>query len=404
MEQRVLDDKETVIILDTNILLDLGRTQYYFSNKCLEILKALESRLWISNQVKVEFEKNKDEVFNGEIKRYRKIRKNLNELVNNLEKRILENILSEYYEKNFTGLANLRKDISNQVTLMKNHIQNYNGDGEEDRLQQNSETLKNGISEFLSNLENQGKIGEKFNFEEKLKILIEGEVRYKYKIPPGFEDSNKNNEDKFGDLFIWKEILNYTENNDEVKKIVFVTNDAKSDWLENKNPHPMLIEEFKSYFPTKELCIMGGVEFYSQAIRELPNFDNSFDLDLYINLTLDLEEIMINKVKEYLRKIYKAKLFDKDSFLNIDSQIEYNRIVEEKRKSGQVILEYEAQVKSILDFVHIEEAVIDGKEYINASQYDYDYEEVFVKFTRSLKYKDNFTVLEDKLDSWQFYI
>lgn len=45
MEQRVLDDKETVIILDTNILLDLGRTQYYFSNKCLEILKALESRL-----------------------------------------------------------------------------------------------------------------------------------------------------------------------------------------------------------------------------------------------------------------------------------------------------------------------------------------------------------------------
>lgn len=219
MEQRVLDDKEIVIILDTNILLDLGRSQYYFSIKCLEILKALDSRLWISNQVKEEFEKNKDEVFNSEIKRYRKIRKNLNELVNNLETRILENILSEYKEKNFTGLSNLRKNISNQITLIKNHIENYNGDGEEERLKHNSENLKNGISEFLSNLENQGKIGKKINFQEKIKILIEGEVRYKYKIPPGFEDSNKNNEDKFGDLFIWKEILNYTENNDEVKKL-----------------------------------------------------------------------------------------------------------------------------------------------------------------------------------------
>ena len=86
-----------------NILLDLGRSQYYFSIKCLEILKALDSRLWISNQVKEEFEKNKDEVFNSEIKRYRKIRKNLNELVNNLETRILENILSEYKEKTSRG-------------------------------------------------------------------------------------------------------------------------------------------------------------------------------------------------------------------------------------------------------------------------------------------------------------
>lgn len=288
---------------------------------------------------------------------------------------------------------------------MKNHIQNYNGDGEEDRLQQNSETLKNEISEFLSNLENQGKIGEKFNFEEKLKILSEGEVRYKYKIPPGFEDSNKNNEDKFGDLFIWKEILNYTENNDEVKKVVFVTNDKKSDWFENENPHPMLIEEFNSYFSTKELYIMGGAEFYSQAVSELPDFDNSFDLDLYINLTLlDLEDKIINKVKEYLREVNKDKLFDENSFLNIVAQLVYCRIVEDKRESGEVILKYEAQVNSVLDFIHIEEAVVEGKLYHNGFQYDNDYEEVFVSFTRSLIYKDNFTLLEDKFNSWQFNI
>lgn len=401
MKNRVLDDKETVIILDTNILLDLGRSQHYFSNKCLEILKALDSRLWISNQVKEEFEKNKDEVFNSEIKRYQKIRNKLNELVNNLEKKIIENILSDYKEKNLTGISSLRKNISNQITLMKGHIQNYNGDGEEDRLQQNSETLKNEISEFLANLENQGKIGKKFNFEEKLKILIEGEVRYKYKIPPGFEDSNKNNEDKFGDLFIWKEILNYTENNDEVKKVVFVTNDKKSDWFENENPHPMLIEEFNSYFSTKELYIMSGAEFYSQAVSELSDFDNSFDLELYINLTLDLEDKIINKVKEYLREVNKDKLLDEDSFLNIVAQLVYYRIVGDKRASGEVILEYEAQVNSVLDFIHIEEAVVEGKVSSNGFQYDYDYEEVFVRFTRSLTYKDNFTVLEDTFYSWQ---
>lgn len=55
----------------------------------------------------------------------------------------------------------------------------------------------------------------------------EGDIRYKHLIPPGFEDEDKES-NKFGDLIIWREILDYCDSN-EVKKAIWITRDAKTD-------------------------------------------------------------------------------------------------------------------------------------------------------------------------------
>lgn len=59
----------------------------------------------------------------------------------------------------------------------------------------------------------------------------EGEARYKHRMPPGFCDGHKE-ENAFGDLIIWYEILEKSASvAAEYPKVLFITNDEKSDWV-----------------------------------------------------------------------------------------------------------------------------------------------------------------------------
>jgi hypothetical protein len=73
------------------------------------------------------------------------------------------------------------------------------------------------------------KVGRDYSHDEIMKITIEGKHRYEFKIPPGYEDlKDKIGTQIFGDLIIWKQILEYSKENR--KNIVFVCNDLKEDW------------------------------------------------------------------------------------------------------------------------------------------------------------------------------
>src|SRR4051812_46624693 len=54
-----------------------------------------------------------------------------------------------------------------------------------------------------------GKTGAPFTEAEIDKISREGEHRYKAQIPPGFKDRSKDGRDKYGDLLIWKQIIDH---------------------------------------------------------------------------------------------------------------------------------------------------------------------------------------------------
>ncbi|MEV8158805.1 PIN domain-containing protein [Kocuria salsicia] len=69
-------------------------------------------------------------------------------------------------------------------------------------------------------------------------------VRKATKTPPGFKDNSHN----FGDYFIWADFLYGLAKADlkDVDAVVFVTNDQKKDWSQNKVPHPVLVAEARS--------------------------------------------------------------------------------------------------------------------------------------------------------------
>jgi hypothetical protein len=81
-----------------------------------------------------------------------------------------------------------------------------------------------------------GKVGTKFSTEELHKIYLDGKKRYEKKIPPGFKDQppEKQEPDCYGDLVIWKEIIEKVKNT-KSKGIIFVTDDSKEDWWDKRD-------------------------------------------------------------------------------------------------------------------------------------------------------------------------
>ena len=87
-------------------------------------------------------------------------------------------------------------------------------------VSKSSDSIFNDITNIYD-----GKVGENYNEEQLEKIYQEGKRRYEQKIPPGYCDENdKKNRSKqeiFGDLIIWKQILDKSKS--ESKNIIFVS-------------------------------------------------------------------------------------------------------------------------------------------------------------------------------------
>jgi len=130
-----------------------------------------------------------------------------------------------------------------------------------------SEKIFDEISDLIGD-----SVGEKFSASDLNKIYKEGEERYKNKIPPGYRDVKKEGTDKYGDLVIWKELIQ--KSGHEEKGIIFVTDDLKDYWWSDHKgkrigPHPELIEEAqeatgqKFYF----YSLSGFLEYSSKYLK-----------------------------------------------------------------------------------------------------------------------------------------
>ena len=92
--------------------------------------------------------------------------------------------------------------------------------------------------------------------EQRKKVYLEGKNRYEKSVPPGYKDEHKDDESKYGDLVVWKQIIDKAKESET--SIMFVTDDRKEDWWERFKgkvirPRPELIQE---------ICEQTGVKFY----------------------------------------------------------------------------------------------------------------------------------------------
>ena len=286
--------KDGLFVFDTNVLLNLYRYSEDTSNEFIQIISSLNDRVWIPNQVGLEFNKNRLTVITEQKKSYEDFEKKINDIISEIENKTRNPFLTkELHEK----LVQIKSDIKSEVETKKKHY---------DTSLINDNTL-NKINDIFNQ-----KVGICFENDKLKQIYIEGENRYKDKIPPGYKDSKKPANEKFGDLILWKEILNHSKSSS--KNIIFILDDRKEDWwLEHHgktiSPRPELLKEFRIvtdktihfYQPFQFLEFSNaflGKEIKPQIIEEVKNHkvDNSFVDSIQLTICVEGDSSCVEKL------------------------------------------------------------------------------------------------------------
>lgn len=329
--------KNSTIVFDANILLNIYRYSPSTRDNLLGILEDVSDRIWVPYQAALEYQKNRLEVIQEK---------------------------SEAYDKIIGTLRKNEDRISAELNSFKNHPY-INIDGYLERIKANLDEIKKEIEdkknehpnllasdEFREKITSlfENKVGEPYNEKRLAEIYIEGETRYKKGIPPGFKDISKEEAEKYGDLVLWYQIIDHAISTK--KSIIFVTDDKKEDWW-NKfkgktiSPHPYLIREMISkanvkFYMYQTEQFMNYAQKYigstvkEEAINEIKNIRtwnqmNEEIYNQYMNYINHSSDDEIQLLKEYLLKeLTESKDNDKNYFYSLMC----NRLYENYKKDS----------------------------------------------------------------------
>jgi hypothetical protein len=293
-------------VFDANILLNLYRYSRDTSIDFINILesKDLEDRIWIPYQAALEYHQNRLGVIYDQTNAYKKIQEKLSGFRNDID-----NELSDICKKGRHPLINHEEFISELITLFEKYESQLD-DLKEDHPDLLSEDwIKNKVTDIF-----EGKVCDQLDPKEKERIIKEGNNRYQIKIPPGYKDINKPYPEKYGDLFIWFEIINFA--NQAEKPVIFITDDRKEDWWYRHNgktigPRPELINEFISK-TGRNFYMYSADRFMYEATNYLDKQINEESIEEIEDIRLQEEnsQILRQNQEDYIDLLASKKMID----------------------------------------------------------------------------------------------
>jgi hypothetical protein len=242
---------EAVFVLDANVLLGVYRYSDATVTQLLNTLKRLQDRLWLPYQAAFEYHRNLAEVIADQQDPYADALKNLRNLRQAFR---LE-----------TQHPFLPGELQAEVDPIFDRVERALEEGQQERL---GLLTTNPLKERLAELF-EGKVGSPFSLEQITALFKEGESRYAEKVPPGFMDAAKPIPQRYGDLVLWKQLLERAKGDISV---LFITDDVKEDWFHRVSgrslgPRPELIAEFRT---------LSSGEFYMYTTAQFLRFANEY--------------------------------------------------------------------------------------------------------------------------------
>lgn len=301
---KVWSADETLFILDTNILLNLYQYSQETQDEFFKALDVVKGRLWIPFHVALEYQRRRLEVIRIEKSVFATIHKKLDALKERVGNDFSEFNLKARNTELFDLEESFKKDLFSLVDNFKVEV------SKADKSQpcvRTYDVIRAKLDELL-----EGRVGVEPTEQWVLKVAEEGKKRYENKVPPGYEDTNKdkdpskatftfNNvqyERKYGDLIIWKQMIEHLSKLTTIQNVIFITDDSKEDWWEildsrgekKIGARPELrseiyaeagIENFKMYHTNdflaaaEEYC---GISVDEKAIEETQFLLNNWEL------------------------------------------------------------------------------------------------------------------------------
>jgi hypothetical protein len=307
--------ENALVVLDTNVLLDMYRYSENTRKDFLSLFSRLADRLWLPHQVAFEFSRNRPDVIATQVQMYHKARQLLSSLRDTATKEI-EKILSfrlhpvlsrEEFQSAFDApLAELEKKIDGYAERHPDFFQ------------------QDPILEALLNLF-EGKVGKPYNTKRLDEILQAGKDRYAREVPPGYEDARgpgkKEGDAIYGDLILWFQTMDHAK---EVKSpgVILLSNDMKEDWWwfskgRNLGCRPELREEMREE---------SGTLFYMYTSERFLHFAPE-------RIKVDVSEESIDEVRSLEQENREARERQAGAFVSST----LNRILADQKRRDQLV-------------------------------------------------------------------
>ncbi|MFD8790651.1 PIN domain-containing protein [Streptomyces vinaceus] len=256
--------KEYLVVVDTNVLLELYRFTPDARQELLDALRRLGERLWVPHQVASEYYRRRLDAVKDHLSLYSSVPKAIDDYKDRLAQEI------HAFAKRCSMSAADKKLLIQPIEEMRDRV-----NAELSRHAQsfdltiekvvNDDPVLAALAEILDQ-----KTGSGFDDEESLKLQEAYAERARAERPPGYKDVNKK-ENAHGDYFVWEQILRRVE---EVNKpVLLVTNDVKEDWVRKEaglvvGARPELVAEMRDRGDADFMLIqLGG--FLQLARNEL---------------------------------------------------------------------------------------------------------------------------------------
>lgn len=241
---------DSLIVLDTNALLNLYQVSVSTRDALLGKLKALQERLWLPHQVADEFHRNR-------LSAIEKINSQHNETTARVEKAKTE--LLKYVTTHYQGDRHPHfdvqafEDVANDAFgSMLEYVAECRPTqpGELETAKRDDPILK-AVTELYED-----RVGPPFAGGKLKEVLKDAKRRVAEGIPPGFKDADKP-DGGVGDYILWRQMLDFAAS--EQSSMIFVTDDLKEDWWSHVKrrtvgPRPELRAEFES--------VTSGMKYY----------------------------------------------------------------------------------------------------------------------------------------------
>ena len=219
-----------MVVVDTNVLLNLYRYNPNARTSLLDTLGKFGPRLWVPNQVMIEFWRNRDNALEDPQKQ---LDQSVALLKSDLEKATSD--LRAWINRvslDRQGALDLETSLENafdEVISAMERVTDASG------LEMESDTSKDKILAALATLL-EDKVGLPLKPSVLLKCTAEGKRRIEDQVPPGYKDKKKEargDDSEVGDYLVWFQLMQ--EAKERKTDVLLVTGDTKEDWWRLRN-------------------------------------------------------------------------------------------------------------------------------------------------------------------------
>jgi len=281
---------EALIVLDTNVILDLYRLPQDAQRQLFNLLDLLSKRLWIPHHVALEYQRRRLGVISSVQDDSKSVVDKLSESFQRLRKQIVDLQLGK------RGVEDLAQPLIDSMDESFKKLVLVAGralDGQLDPL--SHDPIRDRLGGILN-----GRVGKAPADQKTVDAWSRtASTRFLARMGPGYKDADKSKEfptfmsgglcyeKKFGDFYLWRQMLDQVELT-QGSSLIFVTRDVKEDWWEH-------VGKIKAG-PLPELCaeIMnaGASGFWMYTLNEfLSEAERRLDFKLSDQARADIEAV-----------------------------------------------------------------------------------------------------------------